>query len=448
MSVTNLLGDNSGKRHAMPEELMELLVMKENMTRAYKQVFSNQGAAGVDGLEVTGLKEYLREHWSGIREKLLTDGYYPQKVRKIEIPKPDGGKRILGIPTVMDRLIEQALHQVMSPTYEPTFSNWSYGFRAGKSAHDALTQAQKHINEGRRWVVDVDLSKFFDEVHHDRLISTLRKRIGDRRVIHLIERYLKAGMMYEGMEEARLKGTPQGSPLSPLLSNIVLDELDKEMEKRGHRFVRYADDIQIYVGSKRTAQRVMESRSNFIEKKLRLKINKEKSVVGRPWECTLLGYSFTNNMEVKLKVSKKSIARLRNKVREKLRQGRGRNLKKFINEDLNPLLRGWINYFKLSEVKGFTEDVDGWIRRHLRKIKWRQWKRTWTRRSNLIALGLSEERAVMSSFNQRGPWWNAGASHMNTVYPVKYFNSIGLFSLQQALKHHHLLFNSMNHRDT
>jgi RNA-directed DNA polymerase len=255
-------------------------------------------------------------------------------------------------------------------------------------------------------------------------------------------------MMKDGIEEPRTKGTPQGSPLSPLLSNIVLDELDKELEKRGHRFVRYADDFQIYVGSQRTAERVMDSISRFIEKKLRLKVNEEKSTIGRPWECTLLGYSFTRNKEVKVKVSKESLRRLRNKVREKLRQGRGRNLSRFINEDLNPLLRGWINYFKYSEVKGFAAELDGWIRRHLRKIKWRQWKRSWTRRTQLMVLGLSEERAVMSAFNQRGPWWNSGASHMNLAFPKSYFDRIGLVSLQDVHRHHHLFITSLNRRDT
>lgn len=446
MSATSQPGNKSGERHETPKMLMEQLVRKENMTRAYLQVVRNKGSAGVDGLQVTELKEYLETHWSGIRKKLLTDGYYPQKVKKVEIPKPDGGTRILGIPTVVDRLIQQALHQVLSPIYDPDFSAWSYGFRSGRSAHDAVMQAKEHINGGRRWVVDLDLSKFFDEVHHTRLIGTLSKRVEDRRVIHLIDRYLKAGMMYDGIEERRTKGTPQGSPLSPLLSNIVLDELDKELERRGHHFVRYADDFQIYVGSKRTAERVMESIGGFIEKKLKLKINKEKSAIGRPWERTLLGYSFTNHKEVK--VSKKSVTRLRDKVREKLRQGRGRNLNKFIKEDLNPLLRGWINYFKLSETKGFAEDLDGWIRRHLRKAKWRQWKRNWTRRVNLMALDLSEERAVMSSFNQRGAWWNSGASHLNAALPKSYFDSIGLYSLQQALRHHHLSINSLNRRDT
>ena len=448
MSATNRSGNNHGERHATPRELMELLVTKENMTRAYKQVFKNKGAPGVDGLEVTELKDYLHEHWSEIKDKLLRDEYRPQAVRRVEIPKPDGGKRMLGIPSVVDRLIQQGLHQVLNPIYDPNFSQWSYGFRAGRSAHDAIRQARDHINKGKRWIVDVDLSKFFDEVNHERLLSRLRKRIEDRRVIHLIHRYLKAGIMEEGIVEPRTKGTPQGSPVSPLLSNIVLDELDKELEKRGHYFVRYADDFQIYVGSKQTAERVMESISHFIEKKLRLKVNKEKSTIGRPWERTLLGYTFTRNKETKVKVSIESIQRLRNKIREKFRQGRGRNLSKFISEDLNPLLLGWMNYFKLSEVKGFAEELDGWVRRHLRKIKWRQWKRPWARRTNLIALGLNEEHAVMSAFNQRGAWWNAGASHMNLAMPKSYFDSLNLVSLQEVLRRHHLSFTSVNRRDT
>lgn len=437
MSATNRPGNESGDRRETPG-LMEQLVRKENMTRAYRQVVSNKGASGVDGLEVTELRVYLQEHWSRIKEQLLKDAYYPQSVRKVEIPKPGGGRRTLGIPTVIDRLIQQALHQVLNPIYDPHFSQWSYGFRAGRSAHDAVRQAQEHINSGKRWVVDLDLSKFFDEVHHARLLSTLRKRISDRRVIHLIDRYLRAGMMDDGIEEPRVKGTPQGSPLSPLLSNIVLDELDKELEKRGHRFIRYADDFQIYVGSKRTAERVMGSITNFIERRLRLKVNEEKSAVDRPWKRKLLGYSFTNHKEVKVKVSKESITGFRKKVKAKLRKGRGRNLSKFIKEDLNPLLRGWIYYFKLSEVKGFTEELDGWIRRHLRKIRWCQWKRNWTRRTNLIALGLSEEWAVISSFNQRGSWWNSGAKHMNVALPKRYFDSLGLFSLLTGLRRHHL----------
>ncbi len=284
----------------------------------------------------------------------------------------------------------------------------------------------------------MDLSKFFDEVHHERLLSKLAHKIMDRRVIHLVDRYLRGGIMVNGIEEKRVQGTPQGSPLSPLLSNIVLDELDKELEFRGHKFVRYADDFQIYVGSRRTAERVIESLTGFIENKLKLKVNKTKSSIDRPWRRSFLGYSFTFQRESKLRVSPGSVQRLKGQVKEKLRQGRGRNQQKFIVEDLNPLLRGWISYFSKSEVKGFAAVIDGWIRHHLHKIRWRQMKRRWTRLQTLIKRGLPGERAVESCFNQRGPWWNSGASHMNQAYPTSYFDKLGLVSLQKELSRYHL----------
>lgn len=447
MSATNHLGNSKDKSHK-PTELMEQIVSRENMKLAYKQVFSNGGVAGVDGLSVSELQEYLKANWSMIKESLLTDNYEPNLVKKVKIPKPQGGERILGIPTVIDRLIQQGIHQVLSPMYDPCFSEWSYGFRPKRSAHQAVQQAKSHIQTGKRWVVDMDLSKFFDEVNHQRLLSKLSLRILDRRVIHLIERYLRAGMLSNGIEEQRLKGTPQGSPLSPLLSNIILDELDKELEKRGHLFVRYADDFQIYVGSRKSAERVMENLGNFIEKRLRLKVNKRKSAVARPWKCQLLGYSFTIEKLTKLKVSKASIKRFKTKVKAKMRRGRGRNEQEFIKKDLNPLLRGWIIYFSGSDTKGFTKELDSWIRRHLRKIKWQQWKRPWTRKTNLMKRGLSEENAVQSSFNQRGSWWNAGARHMNFAFPAKYFEHRGLVSLEKTHSRYHLLINSKNRRDT
>lgn len=447
MSATNHPGNNKDKGYE-PTELMEQIVSRENMTRAYERVFVNNGASGVDGLEVSEMMEYLNKHWSKIKVLLLKDEYQPNLVKKVRIPKPQGGERILGIPTVVDRLIQQAIHQVLSPMYDSEFSNWSYGFRPKRSAQQAVQQAKQHIQNGKRWIVDMDLSKFFDEVNHQRLLSKLSMRILDRRVIHLIERYLRTGMFDNGIEEKRRKGTPQGSPLSPLLSNIVLDELDKELEKRGHHFVRYADDFQIYVGSRQSAERVMESLTNFIEKKLRLKVNKEKSAIDRPWKRSLLGYSFTNNKLTKLRVSKASIKRFKKKVKAKMRSGKGRNEQQFIKKDLNPLLRGWMIYFSGSDVKGFTKELDGWIRRHLRKQKWHKWKRPWTRRVNLMKRGLNEEQAVASSFNQRGGWWNAGARHMNFAFPPKYFNQLGLVSLEKTHSRYHLLINSRNRRDT
>lgn len=436
--------ENSHETHG----LMEQLVSRKNMAKAYRQVVSNRGSAGVDGMQTSELKDHLKGTWPETKEALLSGKYYPQVVLQVEISKPTGGKRKLGIPTVMDRMIQQAIHQVLSPLYEPEFSEWSYGFRPGRNAQQAVERSRTYIQKGKRWVIDMDLSNFFDEVHHDRLLSKLRKKITDRRVIHLIDRYLRAGIMKGGVEEHRRKGTPQGSPLSPLLSNIVLDELDKELESRGHCFVRYADDFQIYVGSRRTAERVMESLIGFIEGKLRLKVNRSKSAIDRPWRRSFLGYSFTLDEETKLKVSPESVQRLKGKLKEKFRKGRGRNLSKFISEDLNPLLRGWISYFSKSDVKGLFELLDGWIRRHLRKIIWRQMKRSWTRMKTLITCGLSEEQAVRSSFNQRGAWWNSGASHMNRAYPKRFFDRRGLVSLQNEYMRYHLMFNAKNRRDT
>lgn len=447
MSATNHPRNNKEKGHK-PTELMEQIVSRENMIEAYNRVYSNQGSSGVDGLTVEELQDYLKVNWSMIKMSLLRDSYQPNLVRKVKIPKPQGGERILGIPTVIDRLIQQGIHQVLSPMYDPAFSEWIYGFRPNRSAQQAVQQARAHIQTGKRWLVDMDLSKFFDEVNHQRLLSKLSLRILDRRVIHLIERYLRAGMLSNGIEEQRMKGTAQGSPLSPLLSNIVLDELDKELEKRGHLFVRYADDFQIYVGSRQSADRVMESLGYFIEKRLRLKVNKEKSAVARPWKRKLLGYSFTTNKLTKLKISKASIKRFKEKVKAKMRSGKGRNEEQFIKKELNPLLRGWIIYFSGSDVKGFTKELDSWIRRHLRKLKWHQWKRPWTRKINLMKRGLSEENAVQSSFNQRGSWWNAGSRHMNFAFPAKYFEQRGLVSLEKTHSRYHLLINSKNRRDT
>ena len=445
MSASNQSGDNNDKSHES-HRLMDQIVSQENMTKAYMQVVSNKGAPGVDGLDTESLKDYLQASWSKIKEAMLAGAYHPQPVRQVSIPKPGGGERLLGIPTVMDRLIQQAIHQILGPIYDPQFCEWSYGFRGSRSAQQAVEQSQNHIRSGKRWVIDMDLSKFFDEVPHERLLSKLRREIGDRRVIHLIDRYLKSGVMVNGVEESRLKGTPQGSPLSPLLSNIVLDELDKELEKRGHLFVRYADDFQVYVGSSRTAKRVMESLTNFIEKKLKLKVNREKSAIGRPWDRIFLGYSVTVHHDTKLRVPKESIQRFKGKLKEQFRKGRGRNLKRFIEETLNPILRGWIGYFSKSQSKGFAQELDKWVRHHLRKIIWVQLKRRWTRLKRLMERGISEERAAMSCFNQRGPWWNSGASHMNEAYPRNYFDRVGLLSLQNELMRYHLCIDTENRR--
>lgn len=413
------------------KQLLEAVVERENMWQALKQVERNKGAAGVDNITVEQLRPYLREHWPCIKEELLTGAYQPQPVRKVEIPKPGGqGMRMLGIPTVIDRLIQQALHQVLSPRFEPDFSESSYGFRPHRSAQQAVLKAREYVREGRRWVVDIDLEKFFDRVNHDILMSRLARRIKDKRVLRLIRRYLQAGMMSEGLTTARREGTPQGGPLSPLLSNILLDELDKELERRGHKFCRYADDCNIYVQSQSSGERVMKSITSFLDRRLRLKVNAEKSAVARPWGRKFLGYSLTSHREPRLKVAKESVKRLKGKLREILRRGRGRKLDKLIADELTPLLRGWMNYFRLAEVKGIFEELDSWIRRKLRCLIWRHWQRTVTRAKGLRQRGLDEVRAWESATNGRGPWWNAGASHLHAAFPKSYFDRCALLSLR------------------
>jgi RNA-directed DNA polymerase len=407
---------------------MEAVVARENLLDAYSRVMSNKGAAGVDEMPVEQLKPYLQEHWAQIKADLLNGAYQPQAVRCVEIPKPNGGVRQLGIPTVVDRLIQQALHQVLSPLFEANFSESSYGFRPGRSAQQAVLAAREYVAEGRRWVVDLDLEKFFDRVNHDILMSRLARRISDKRVLGLIRRYLQAGMMAGGIVSQRVEGTPQGGPLSPLLSNILLDELDKELERRGHKFCRYADDCNIYVQSRSAGERVMKSVTRFLSERLRLKVNAEKSAVARPWERKFLGYTMTWHKQPRLKAATESIRRLKAKVRLIIREGRGRSLSQAI-KDLNQFLRGWSQYFRLAEVKVIIEELDSWIRRKLRCLLWRQWKRTFTRAKNLMKRGLEESRAWKSATNGRGAWWNSGASHMNEAFPKSYFDRLGLMTL-------------------
>jgi len=409
------------------ESLLEKVLERENVLAAYQRVKSNGGAAGVDGMTVEELMGFCQRDWARIRQELLNGAYLPQPVKKVEIPKPDGGIRTLGIPTVVDRMIQQALLQVLQPQWDPTFSEDSFGYRPGRSAQQAVMRARQHIRAGNRWVVDVDLEKFFDRVNHDVLMARVARRVKDRRVLLLIRRYLQAGMMDGGLMSPRTEGTPQGGPLSPLLSNLLLDELDRELEKRGHCFVRYADDTNVYVRSEAAGQRVMASLENFLEKKLRLKVNRTKSAVARPWKRKLLGYSFTVHRDTKLKVSDSSIQRLKTKLREVTREGRGGSLTPTMGT-LGPLIRGWVVYYRLAEVRGSFELLDQWLRHRLRAVLWRQWKRRWTRFKELTRRGIAAERAWQSVSNGRGPWWNAGASHMNQAVPVISFRNLGLLS--------------------
>lgn len=415
--------------------LMEDVVSRGNMMAAYSRVVSNRGAPGVDGMSVSALKGHLQENWLSIKEALLAGSYTPQPVRKVEIPKPGGGQRMLGIPTVVDRLIQQALHQVLSPLFEPGFSAHSYGFRPGRSAHQAVKAARQYVAAGRRWVVDLDLEKFFDRVNHDILMSLVKRKVGDRRILSLIDRFLKAGMFEGGMVTVRKEGTPQGGPLSPLLSNILLDELDRELERRGHAFCRYADDCNIYVARRSSGKRVMTSITGYLSERLKLTVNQEKSAVARPWERSFLGYSMTFHHKPRLKVAAKAVQRLKTEVRDLCRRGRGRNIRVTIAE-FTRKLKGWIAYFRYAEVKGVFEDLDGWLRRKLRCIHWRQWKRTYTRARQLMKLGIPEPTAWRSATNGRGPWWNAGAAHMQKALRKSYFDNLGLVSLMD--QHHRL----------
>jgi RNA-directed DNA polymerase len=388
----------------------------------------NKGAAGVDGLTVPEFKAWLQQHWPSVKAALLAGKYLPAAIRKVDIPKPNGGVRTLGIPTVLDRLIQQALLQVLQPEFEPTFSERSYGFRPGRNAWQAVQQAQSYIEQGHRWVVDLDLEKFFDRVNHDILMSRVARHVKDARVLKLIRRYLEAGMMSGGVVSARTEGTPQGGPLSPLLSNILLTDLDRELERRGHRFCRYADDCNIYVKSEVAGQRAMAAITAYLDRTLKLQVNRDKSAVARPWDRKFLGYSVTTHKQARLKIADSSWRRLKDKVREIVVGNASGNLGKTV-EALNPVLRGWTSYFRLTEVKGVLQDLDGWIRRKLRCLLWRQWKRPATRNRRLQERGLDATRAWKSASNGRGPWWNSGASHMNAAYPKRFFDELGLVSL-------------------
>ena len=418
----------SGRTKAEPSVTMEAVTDRANMMLAYQRVVENKGAAGVDNLSTLDLKPWLKQHWQGMKVSLAAGSYLPRAIRKVDIPKPNGDTRTLGVPTVVDRLIQQAIAQRLSPLVEPHFSHSSYGFRPNRNAWQAVQQAQQYIRSGKRWVVDMDLEKFFDRVDHDILMSKLSNLIEDKRLLKLIRRFLEAEMMDNGQRVTRDRGMPQGGPLSPLLSNILLDSLDKELERRGHSFCRYADDCNIYVSSQKAGESLLTDITEFLSKELKLQVNADKSAVAKPWERKFLGYSFTRHKESRVKIAAQSVSRFKDKIREMTTRHCSRSINETIHV-MTPVLRGWISYFRLTKVKGVLEELDGWIRRKLRCLLWRQWKRVYTRARNLMKAGLTEERAWWSATNQRGAWWNAGASHMNQAFRKGWFDKMGLVSL-------------------
>jgi RNA-directed DNA polymerase len=407
---------------------MEEVCERENLKKALKRVQANKGSPGVDGMTVGRLPGHLKKHWPAIREHLLAGTYEPCPVKRVEIPKPDGGVRKLGIPTVQDRFIQQAVMQVLQGRWDRTFSEHSYGFRPNRSAHQAVAQAQEYIAEGRGWVVDLDLEKFFDRVNHDKLMGQVAKRVRDRRVLKLIRAFLNAGVMENGLVSPTEEGTPQGGPLSPLLSNLVLDELDRELERRGHSFVRYADDCNIYVRSERAGQRVMENVTQFITRKLKLKVNGEKSAVARPRERKFLGFSFTSGKEPKRRIAPKALDRFKGRVRELTRRTKGVSLEQ-MTRTLGAYLRGWRGYFGFCQTPSVLKELDSWIRRRLRSTAWKQWKRGRRRYDALRQLGLGPVEAAKAAAGAHGPWRASRTPALQQALPSRYLAQLGLPSL-------------------
>jgi len=415
----------------LTEKLMERICQKANLNRAYKQVRKNKGAAGVDGMTVDELSDWIKKHKETFIELLLTGAYKPQEVKKVEIPKPDGGLRQLGIPTVVDRLVQQAIAQVLNDILDKEFSEFSYGFRTGRNAHQALRQAGRYVKEGNDVVIDIDIEKFFDRVNHDILMSKLEKRIKDKRLLRIIRRFLETGMMWQGVVINREEGMPQGGNLSPLLSNLMLDELDKELEKRGHKFCRYADDCNIYVRSKKAGERVMASVKRFLEKRLRLKINENKSKVAMAAECKFLGYNVLN--DGRLVIAKESIKRFKDKVVRLTKGNRGESLEAIVKR-LNSLLQGWLGYYQLTEYPGQPEALDGWIRRRLRCYVLKQKKRSWTIAKYLMMLGVEARRAWNTAKSSKGWWRLARSPALHQALNKNWFDSINLISLFRRWK--------------
>jgi RNA-directed DNA polymerase len=410
---------------AITESLMEEVCERENCKRALKRVKANKGSPGVDGMTVQKLSGFLQQHWPAIREQLLSGTYKPQPVKRVEIPKPDGGVRKLGIPTVLDRFIQQAVMQVLQGRWDRTFSEHSYGFRPGRSAHQAVKAAQQHIAAGYRWVVDLDLEKFFDRVCHDKLLAKIAERVSDQRLLKLIRAFLRAGVMEGGLVSPVDEGTPQGGPLSPLLSNIVLDEFDRELERRGHHFARYADDSNIYVRSRRAGDRVMKSLTRLISAKLKLQVNQSKSAVAEPWERKFLGFSFTRSESPRRRIAPKAVKRFKERVRELTSRTRGISIEQMAKE-LALYLRGWIGYFGKCETPSVLQSLEEWTRRRLRSAIWKQWKRGTVRFAELRKRGVSFQLAATTAGSAHGPWHLANSKGLALALPNAYFDSLGI----------------------
>ena len=427
LMVDSLVNGRLSEGPMFNTETMEVILERKNMLEALKRVQRNKGAPGVDGMTTEELPKFLIQNWEKIRNDLLNGGYNPQAVKRVKIPKPGKKeKRNLGIPSVLDRLIQQAILQVLQNKWDRKFSENSFGFRPDRSAHQAVEKAQSYLKEGYEYVVDVDLEKFFDKVNHDRLMGRLFKEIEDKRLLKLIDGYLKSGILEDGTFYKSEEGTPQGGPLSPFLSNIVLDELDKELEKRGLNFVRYADDLNTYVRSKRAAERILKGLTNFIENKMKLKVNKEKSSIGRPGDKKFLGFSFTKGKKAKRrKVAKESVIRFKDKMRRITKRNRSMTLEDRIKL-LRPVIIGWRNYFEFAEARSEFQELDCWIRRKLRCIQWKHWKVYKRRKKELLKRGVREDLAQTTSWSSKGPWKICNTPGVRMALPNKYFDSLGL----------------------
>lgn len=415
---------------------IESVVDDSNMKRAVAKVVSNKGAPGIDGITTEEIKEVMQKQWPQIRQDILDGKYCPTPVRRVEIPKPDGnGVRQLGIPTVMDRIIQQAIHQELVPVFDSTFSQYSHGFRPNRSAQQAVLQAQKYIQEGCEWVVDIDLEKFFDKVNHDMLMARVARRVKDKKILLLIRRFLQAGVMDGGLVKPTEEGTPQGGPLSPLLSNIMLDDFDRKLEERGLRFVRYADDCNIYVKSERAGKRVMEAVVRYLTKDLKLKVNQQKSAVDNPGNRKFLGFTFTTGKEPnRIAVHESRVKRLKDKIRGLTKKMRGSKLTESIRKQLMPITRGWANYFGIAEARSIFGNLDGWIRRKIRGILWRQWKKPRTRCKRLIALGLKEHTAQKTAYSSKGPWRMGKTPGMHKAVSNGVIESMGYIPMADIVR--------------